>query len=78
MYEAVDALVGTNVIKLVVNVLPLPLVKVILGLENEAVVNKEPVSVEPPPPPPFKANDAVTAKSAFFAFIAYCTGFCGL
>jgi hypothetical protein len=76
----VDALVGTNVIKLVVNVLPLPLVNVMLGLENEAVVNNEPVFIVPPPPP-FKAKDAVTAKSAlvaFFAFKAYCTGFCGL
>jgi hypothetical protein len=39
-------------------------------LEKDAVVNKEPVSVDPPPPP-FKANEAVNAYEALTAFKTY-------
>jgi hypothetical protein len=60
---AYEALIGTNESKLTSNVLLFPLVNVKFGLEKDAVVNNEPVSIDPPPPL-FKAYDAVKAYEA--------------
>jgi len=61
--KAYDEVKGTKVDKFKLNVLPFPFVNVILGFENEAVVNNEPVSVVPPPPPPILTVNPLNAST---------------